>query len=80
MKRNLTFDCLYPAEKLPASSIKGYFPLWHVHWHLTIFMSNEQSWSGPHASPTGHSPGQSPWRSRLQKKVSIRSRIGVQKI
>jgi len=47
----------------------GQFPLWHVHWQLTIFISKEQSWSGPHVSPTGHSPGQSLWWSRLQKNV-----------
>jgi hypothetical protein len=53
-----------------------FFFTWHSHAHFTTLMSKEQSWFGPHDSPTGHSPGQSPCLSRLQKKVSIRKQLG----
>jgi hypothetical protein len=39
----------YDPERLKAKTIDGglykdyHFPLWHVHLHLTIFKSNEQS-------------------------------------
>jgi hypothetical protein len=60
----------------PFAGTATFFLTWHSHAHFIILMSNEQSWFGPHDSPTGHSPGQSPCLLRLQKKVSIRKQLG----
>jgi hypothetical protein len=49
---------------------------WHLHSQSTIFMSNEQSSSGPHVSLTGHLIGHSACLSLLQKKVINISVIG----
>src|SRR5689334_22908537 len=34
----------------------SFLATWHSHAHFIMRMSKEQSWPGPHDSPTGHSP------------------------
>lgn len=44
---------------------------WHSHLHFTILISKEQSRTVPVGSDTGHSPGHSTCRPRLQKNVEF---------
>ncbi|HSA75143.1 MAG TPA: hypothetical protein VLE21_03040 [Candidatus Nitrosocosmicus sp.] len=47
----------------------NWFEEWQAQSHGIIFISKEQSSSGPHVSFTGQLPGQSECLSFLQKKV-----------